>query len=126
MLAEAFDLVNGGHSIVAGFGQSKIREPDLVALHASFCTIFSSPTRLKIMDLLGENEMSVGALAEQLEVSMANVSQHLRLMRDQGALQFRREGKTVYYRVANRKFFEGIMKVREGLLEELQKRGGLG
>ncbi len=111
---------------MAGFDEGKIREPDLVALHASFCTIFSSPTRLKIMDLLGENEMSVGALAERLEVSMANVSQHLRLMRDQGALQFRREGKTVYYRVANRKFFEGIMKVREGLLEELQKKGGLG
>lgn len=108
------------------FEQGKIRKHDLVVLHASFCTIFSSPTRLKIMDLLGESEMSVGALAEQLEVSMANVSQHLRLMRDQGALQFRRDGKTVYYRVANHKFFEGIMKVREGLLEELHKRGGLG
>ncbi|RLB67107.1 MAG: transcriptional regulator [Deltaproteobacteria bacterium] len=108
------------------FEQSKIRKNDLVALHASFCTIFSSPTRLKIMDLLGESEMSVGALAEQLEVSMANVSQHLRLMRDQGALQFRRDGKTVYYRVANQKFFEGIMKVREGLLEELHNKGGLG
>ncbi len=108
------------------FEPGKIQEPDIVALHASFCTIFSSPTRLKIMDLLGQGEMSVGVLAEQLEVSMANVSQHLRLMRDQGALQFRRDGKTVYYRVANQKFFEGIMKVREGLLEELQKKGGLG
>lgn len=106
-------------------GQGKILKPDLVALHASFCSIFSSPTRLKIMDILGESEMSVGALAEQLEVSMANVSQHLRLMRDQGAVQFRRDGKTVYYRVANQKFFEGIMKVREGLLEEMHKRGGL-
>ena len=111
---------------MVNYEQIGIQEPDLVALHASFCTIFSSPTRLKIMDILGESEMSVGALAEQLEVSMANVSQHLRLMRDQGALQFRRDGKTVYYRVANQKFFEGIMKVREGLLEELQKRGGLG
>ena len=111
---------------MVAFEQGKIRKHDLVDLHASFCTIFSSPTRLKIMDLLGESEMSVGALAEQLEVSMANVSQHLRLMRDQGALQFRRDGKTVYYRVANQKFFEGIMKVREGLLEELHNKGGLG
>lgn len=107
-------------------GQNRIQKQDLMDLHASFCTIFSSPTRLKIMDLLGDSEMSVGTLAEQLEVSMANVSQHLRLMRDRGALQFRRDGKTVYYRVANQKFFEGIMKVREGLLEELQKRGGMG
>ena len=96
---------------------------DLVAIQAAFCTIFSSPVRLRIMNLLGVGELSVGALADQLEVSMANVSQHLRLMRNQGAVGFRREGKTVYYRVANPKFIEGMMKVREGLLEELQKKG---
>ena len=54
---------------------------------------------------------------------MANISQHLRLMCNQGAVSFRRDGKTVYYHVANRKFIEGIMKVREGLLEELRKKG---
>ena len=98
---------------------------DLVAVHAAFCTIFSSPIRLRIMDLLGQGEKSVGALAEQLDVSMANISQHLRLMRNQGAVSFRRDGKTVYYRVANQKFIEGIMKVREGLMEELRKKGGI-
>ncbi len=98
---------------------------DLVALHASFCTIFSSPVRLQIMDLLAHGEESVGALAAKLDVSMANISQHLRLMRNQGAVSFRRDGKTIYYNVANQKFVEGIMKVREGLLEELRKRGGL-
>ncbi|MBN2809449.1 MAG: helix-turn-helix transcriptional regulator [Deltaproteobacteria bacterium] len=99
---------------------------DLVALHAVFCAIFSSPVRLQIMDLLALGEESVGGLAEKLNVSMANISQHLRLMRNQGALSFRKEGKTVYYRVANPKFVEGIMKVREGLSEELRKRGGIG
>ena len=98
---------------------------DIVPLHAAFCTIFSSPIRLQIMDYLGDGEKSVGALAEKLNISMANMSQHLRLMRNQGAVTFRREGKTIYYRVANAKFIEGIMKVREGLMEELQKRGGL-
>ncbi|MEA3348447.1 MAG: metalloregulator ArsR/SmtB family transcription factor [Pseudomonadota bacterium] len=96
---------------------------DLVALHAAFCTIFSSPVRLQIMDMLGPGEKSVGVLAEQLKVSMANVSQHLRLMRNQGAVSFRKDGKTVYYRVANQKFIEGIEKVREGLIEELRKKG---
>ena len=98
---------------------------DLVALHAAFCTIFSSPVRLQIMDLLAHGEESVGVLAVKLNVSMANISQHLRLMRNQGAVSFRRDGKTVYYRVANPKFVEGIMKVREGLLEELRKKGGV-
>ena len=97
---------------------------DLISLQAAFCTIFSSPVRLRIMDILRAGEESVGGLAEQLKISMANVSQHLRLMRNQGAVGFRREGKTVYYRVANPKFTEGMMKVREGLLEELRKKGG--
>ena len=113
-------VVRGVESqIVAGAGV------DLVTLHASFCTIFSSPVRLQIIDLLAHGEESVGALADKLNVSMANISQHLRLMRNQGAVSFRREGKTVYYQVANLKFVEGIMKVREGLLEELHKKGGL-
>ena len=98
---------------------------DMVSLQAAFCTIFSSPVRLQIMNMLGAGEQSVGALAGQLNVSMANVSQHLRLMRNQGAVGFRREGKTVYYRVANPKFIEGMMKVREGLLEEFRKKGGI-
>ena len=97
---------------------------DLISLQADFCTILSSPVRLLIMDLFGAGVESVGGFAEQLKVSMANVSQHLRLMRNQGAVGFRREGKTVYYRVANPKFTEGMMKVREGLLEELRKKGG--
>lgn len=100
-----------------------MEQPDLVDVHAAFCTIFSSPLRLKIMDLLSNRELSVGSMAEELEVPMANISQHLRLMRNQGAVNFRRQGKTVYYRVANQKFIEGIMKVREGLLEELKKKG---
>lgn len=98
---------------------------DLVALQASFCTIFSSPVRLRIMDMLGAGEQSVGFLAKQLDVSMANISQHLRVMRNQGAVGFRRDGKTVYYRVANPKFIEGMLIVREGLLEELRKKGGI-
>lgn len=90
---------------------------DLVALHAAFCTIFSSPVRLQIMDLLGNSEKSVGVLAEQLKVSMANISQHLRLMRNQGAVNFRRDGKTVYYRVANQKFIEELRKKKERLFD---------
>ncbi len=100
-------------------------EFELIRIHAAFCTIFSSPVRLRIMDLLGGGECSVGELAERLGISMANVSQHLRVMRNQGAVTTRRDGKTIYYRVANPKFHQGIMTVREGLEEELKKRGGM-
>jgi len=98
---------------------------DIFRIHAAFCTIFSSPIRLQIMDFLGAEEKTVTELAEELNVSLANVSQHLRLMRDQGAVETRRDGRTIYYRIANQKFLQGIRTVREGLLEEFKKRGAL-
>ncbi|MBW1646191.1 MAG: winged helix-turn-helix transcriptional regulator [Deltaproteobacteria bacterium] len=98
---------------------------DIYHVHAAFCTIFSSPIRLQIMDLLEDGEKTVSKLAEELDISLANVSQHLRLMRDQGAVSTRREGRTIYYRISNRKFLQGIHAVREGLLEEFKKRGAL-
>ena len=98
---------------------------DIFHIHAAFCTIFSSPIRLQIMDFLGAGEKTVTELAEELNVSLANVSQHLRLMRDQGAVGTRRDGRTIYYRIANQKFLQGIRTVREGLLEEFKKRGAL-
>ncbi|MBN2231634.1 MAG: helix-turn-helix transcriptional regulator [Deltaproteobacteria bacterium] len=100
-------------------------EIDVFQLHASFCTIFSSAVRLKIMDALGEEEKTVTELAEALDVPVANISQHLRVMRDLAAVTNRREGRTMYYRIANPKFLFGIRSVREGLLEELRKRGGM-
>lgn len=98
---------------------------DIFRIHAAFCTIFSSPIRLQIMDFLGGDEKTVTELAEELHVALANVSQHLRLMRDQGAVDTRRDGRTIYYRIANRKFLQGIQTVREGLLEEFKKKGAL-
>jgi len=98
---------------------------DIFRIHAAFCTIFSSPVRLQIMDFLDGGEKTVTELAAELQVSLANVSQHLRLMRDQGAVETRRDGRTIYYHIANQKFLQGIQTVREGLLEEFKKRGAL-
>lgn len=100
--------------------------PDIVELHAAFCTVFSSPTRLRIMWLLGNSERAVGDLAGALELPMANVSQHLRVMRDQGAVTSRRQGRSILYRIAHPKFMAGARLIREGLLSELARRGRAG
>ncbi|MEA2108142.1 MAG: metalloregulator ArsR/SmtB family transcription factor [Pseudomonadota bacterium] len=108
---------------------SAVKKPttgiDIFRIHAAFCTIFSSPIRLQLMDFLGSGEKTVTELAAELNVSLANVSQHLRLMRSQGAVDTRRDGRTIYYRIANQKFLRGIQTVREGLLEEFKKKGAL-
>lgn len=95
---------------------------DIFKLHASFCGIFSSDIRLRIMWLLAEGEKTVTELANALSITVANVSQHLSIMRSLGAVASRREGRAIYYHIANQKFFQGAVLIREGLLEEMQKR----
>ncbi len=81
--------------------------------------MFSNPVRLRLLFLLGEGERAVTGMATELEVALPTVSQHLRVMRDLGCLQTRRDGRTVYYRLANRKFLQAATLVREGIVELL-------
>lgn len=91
------------------------RIPDRIyEMHAEMCRVFTNPTRLKIIDLLGEGEMHVSEIAERLGVSQPNVSQHLALMRGAGAVRSERRGNAVYYRMAHpdiRKAFDLIQNV---------------
>jgi len=98
------------------------KEFDIVELHSSFCSIFVSPVRLRILWMLGNGEKNVGEMAEELHLSLPNISQHLRLMRDLGAVRTKKSGRTVYYANANLKFLNGLKLIREGLIEELKKR----
>lgn len=95
-------------------------EDPIFEYHARFCTIFTSPTRLRIMWLLADGECAVGDLSESLDLSMANISQHLRVMREQRAVKVRRVGKSKLYRIANPKFLAGASLIREGLLDEMK------
>src|SRR5579883_318832 len=53
--------------------------------------------RLEILELLAQGERSVEALAERAHLSVANASQHLRLMCRAGLLTSRRDGKRILY-----------------------------
>jgi rhodanese-related sulfurtransferase/DNA-binding transcriptional ArsR family regulator len=57
--------------------------------------------RLEILELLAQGERSVEALAERAGLSVANASQHLRLMRRAGLLASRRDGKRILYAVSD-------------------------
>lgn len=57
--------------------------------------------RLEILELLAQGERSVEALAERAGLSIANASQHLRLMHRAGLLASRRNGKQILYRMSD-------------------------
>jgi DNA-binding transcriptional ArsR family regulator len=68
---------------------------------ARICQVLADPKRLRLIDALRDDvERSVGDLAEVLGASYPNVSQHLNVMRDAGLVTSRRDGSTIYYRLA--------------------------
>lgn len=95
-------------------------------LHATVCKILSHPKRLEIIDLLrNEKETSVSELAEQLDITKANVSQHLSLMRQQNIVKTRRDGVAIFYSLANPKILVAYDALRKALKEQLETDGKL-
>jgi ArsR family transcriptional regulator len=68
---------------------------------ARICQVLADAKRLRLIDTLrGDAEKSVGELAEVIGATYPNVSQHLNIMRDAELVTSRRDGTTVYYRLA--------------------------
>ena len=95
-------------------------DKDLYRRHADFCKVISHPTRLQIIDLLHGGEMSVTDLANRLQVTVGNLSQHLNLMRQRRVLDSHKQGNSVIYRLANPKMIKACCLIREILFEQMQ------
>ena len=96
-------------------------EHELYKCHADMCKVFSHPTRLKILNALREEEMSVSELARRLGVAIGNLSQHLNMMKQRRVLVSRKDGNNVYYRLTNPKMLKAFDQIREILLEQMQR-----
>lgn len=94
-------------------------------LQADICQTLANPKRLQILSLLKDGEKSVGAMVAALEIAKPNLSQHLAVMRQKGILATRREGTTIYYRLATPHIVEACRVMRQVLLEALAERGSL-
>ncbi len=57
------------------------------------------PHRLRIVQMLLHGEFTVGELAESCGIQSHVASEHLRLMKDRGLLDFDRRGRRIYYRI---------------------------
>ena len=61
----------------------------------------ANESRLMIMCVLTEGELSVGQLNKRIKLSQSALSQHLAVLREQGLVNTRRESQTIYYRLAD-------------------------
>lgn len=80
--------------------------------------------RLELLDLLAQRERTVEDLARRTALSVANASQHLRLLHAAGLLEVRREGLFAYYRLADEAVFrlwQALRTVGETRLAEIER-----
>lgn len=73
----------------------------LYAQYARIGKALASPRRLELLELLAQSERTVESLADELELSMANTSQHLQVLRAAGLVDTRRDGLFIHYRLAD-------------------------
>ena len=68
---------------------------------AELFKIFGDSTRIKILYVLVESEMCVFDISQLLNMSMSAISHQLRILKQAQLVKFRREGKTVFYSLAD-------------------------
>lgn len=68
---------------------------------AAMLKALASQRRLMVLCRLGSGELSVSALQGALGISQSALSQHLAVLRGEGIVTTRRDGQTIYYRIAD-------------------------
>ena len=80
---------------------------------ANLIKAMAHPTRLHILEILSQGEACVCHLTAILDQRQPNVSQHLMVLREAGLVKDRRDGTTIYYRLADPLLSDVIKLTRE-------------
>lgn len=90
--------------------------------HAEICASLSNEKRLRIIDLLGEEEISFGELSDKLKIRRPNLAQHLFVLKERGIITMRRQGKNTFYRMSDSRVIEACQLMREVLMDQIRKK----
>ena len=94
---------------------------EVFQLHADLLKALAQPRRLEIINLLQNQELSVTEIMDMLALPQANLSQHLQVLRKQGVVVSRREGKQIFYRLAHKNFLRANELLRDVLIKQHEK-----
>jgi DNA-binding transcriptional ArsR family regulator len=81
-------------------GRLRLTDLDALGQAAECLRALAHPHRLRMVQMLLQGDYTVGELAEACDLPSAMASEHLRLMQRCGFLTSDKEGRKVYYRVA--------------------------
>ncbi len=81
--------------------RDEIPSDEILYQMAELFKTFGDPTRIRILTALSCQEMCVCDIAELLGMSQSAISHQLRVLKQMELVKFRREGKTVFYSLAD-------------------------
>ena len=74
---------------------------EIAEQQAELCKLFGNASRILIVWSLSDGELPVSVIADEVGTSLQNISQHLALLKEHGIVTARRDGQTIYYRIAD-------------------------
>jgi len=95
------DHCEAEHSCGVAQAMEHMPEPGRLMELAGFFKVFADGSRIRILYALDGQELCVCHMAELLGMSVSAVSHQLRILRDADLVRTRREGKTVFYSLAD-------------------------
>lgn len=84
-------------------------EEKSLRLLAEFFSMFSDETRIKIISALSVSELCVNDISRILKLNQTTVSHQLKLLKSVGAVKFRRDGKIIYYSIADKQINDCLL-----------------
>jgi ArsR family transcriptional regulator len=100
---------------------------------ASVFQALAHPTRIAIVEILRDGEISAGAIQEQLGGEQANISQHLSILRSRQIVNSRKQGNQVFYSLRHkvlvkvldlmRQYFRAHLDESVQMLGQIQAEG---
>jgi DNA-binding transcriptional ArsR family regulator len=80
--------------------------------YAAVGRALADPKRLWVLESLSAGELSVSDLSTKVGCQVPNMSQHLAVLRSAGLVQSRRDGSTVFYRLADVRVLEAYRLIQ--------------
>jgi ArsR family transcriptional regulator len=101
----------------------KLRNKEIFEIHADYCRVLANPNRLAIMACLDVRDMSVGEIAEVIELSLPAASRHLAALKSKQLVVSHKEGAKVFYGTADPRVAEACRLIRAVLIDGMKQTG---
>ena len=98
---------------------------EVTRLHADICSALADPTRILLLYALAEKTRTVNELTNEVNISQATTSRHLKVLREHGLVRAVRQGQFIEYFLNDPRIIEALDLLRSVLRDSLAHRANL-